>query len=137
MYFDNPLGAGVDEFTFTTSAPIINDPTVAKDIFLNKIRIVPNPYYGFSKYERTRFQRVMLFTNLPEQVTIRIFDLGGTLIRSIEKDSQDPTYRWDMLTDYQLPLGSGVYIAHIDHATYGSTILKFAVFTEQETLETY
>jgi hypothetical protein len=42
-----------------------------------------------------------------------------------------------MLTDYQLPLGSGVYIAHIESPKYGSIILKFAVFTEQETLETY
>jgi hypothetical protein len=137
LQFDNSLAAGDDEFTITTQAPVVNDLTLAKDMFMNKIRIVPNPYYGFSKYERTRFQRVMLFTNLPEQCTIRIFDLGGTLIRTIEKDSQDPTYRWDMLTDYQLPLGSGVYIAHIQHASYGSTILKFAVFTEQETLETY
>jgi len=136
MEINNPLTAGVDEFTFATTAPIIGDQTVAKDAFFEKIRIVPNPYYGFSLYERTRFQRIMLFTNLPEQCTIRIFDLGGTIIRSIEKDSQDPTYRWDMLTDYQLPLGSGVYIAHIT-STYGEKILKFAVFTEQETLETY
>ena len=132
----NALVAGLDEFTFTTMAPVVGDQTIAKDAFFNKIRIVPNPYYGFSLYERTRFQRIMLFTNLPEQCTIRIFDLGGTLIRSIEKDSQDPTYRWDMLTDYQLPLGSGVYIAHIT-STYGEKLLKFAVFTEQETLETY
>jgi len=132
---DNALSTA-DEFTFNTQAPIIGDETIAEESFKKDILIVPNPYYGFSMFERTRFQRIMLFTNLPEQCTIRIFDLGGTLIRTIEKDSQDPTYRWDMLTDYQLPLGSGVYIAHIE-SKYGSVIRKFAVFTEQETLETY
>lgn len=134
--FDNALVEGEDEFSFTSTAPVVGNETIAKDAFFKKIRIVPNPYYGFSLFERTRFQRIMLFTNLPQKCTIRIFDLGGTLIRTIEKDSQDPTYRWDMLTDFQLPLGSGVYIAHIE-SKYGSIILKLAVFTEQETLETY
>jgi len=69
--FDDPIIPGVDEFTFNTQAPIVGDETIAEESFKKDILIVPNPYYGFSMFERTRFQRIMLFTNLPEQCTIR------------------------------------------------------------------
>jgi len=135
--FDDPLAAGVDEFTFSTVAPKIDDPELAKQEFKNDIRAVPNPYYGFSLYEMNRFERVIKFINLPKKCTIRIFDLLGTLLRTIEKDDNSSVYDWNIKTDFDLPLASGVYIYHIDSPDLGSTIGKVVIFAEMETLKTY
>ena len=135
--FDDPLIPGKDVFQFTTKAPIINNTELAKKRFKNDIRVVPNPYYGFSLYEMNRFERVIKFINLPKKCTIRIFDLTGVLIRTIEKNDDNSTYNWDVKTDYDLPLGSGVYIYHIESPGLGSVIGKMVIFTERETLETF
>ena len=136
LYFDNPLIAE-DEFTFTTTIPKINDTELAKQRFKTDIRVVPNPYYGLSKYELSRFVRIIKFINLPKKCTIRIFDLTGVIIRKMEKDDNSSTYAWDIHTDYDLPVGSGVYIYHVESPGLGSVIGKLVVFTERETLETY
>ena len=134
---DNPLVAGTDEFSFSTVAGQINDATLAKEQFKSDIRVVPNPYYGFSLYETNRFERVIKFINLPEKCTIRIFDLLGTLLRTIEKNDDASVYDWDIKTDFELPLASGVYIYHVESATLGSVIGKMVIFAEMETLQTY
>ena len=133
---DNALST-LDEFTFSTVAGQMNDATLAKQQFKNDIRAVPNPYYGFSLYESNRFERVIKFINLPETCTIRIFDLLGTLIRTIEKDDNNSVYNWDIKTDFELPLASGVYIYHVESPTLGSVIGKMVIFAEMETLQTY
>ena len=47
---------------------------------------------------------------MPEQATIRVFDLAGSLIRVMEKFSPESYFRWDLTTDTGLPIGSGVYL---------------------------
>jgi len=112
---------------------------------INKIRAVPNPYYAHSAYELTQFDRVMKFTNIPasKEVTIRIFNLAGDLVRTIRRSasSGDDMSRaeiiWDLNTDNRLPVGSGVYIYRVDVAGVGSKTDRLAVFIEKERLDNF
>lgn len=133
-----------DTFAFRTvpsgAAP---GSVVGNDI--TKVRAVPNPYYAHSQYELTQFDRVIKFTNIPasRSVTIRIFNLGGDLIRTIRRSasSGDNMSRaeivWDLNTDNRLPVGSGVYIYRVDVEGVGSKTDRLAVFVEKERLDNF
>jgi hypothetical protein len=126
-----------DKFTFTapgSAAP--TDATLKAD--LDKINVVPNPYYGYHSGEMDAFDRWVQFTYLPEKATIRIFDLAGNLVRILEKDDATTPYlRWDLENEYQLPVASGVYVYHVDVPNVGTKIGKMAVFAPNERLDTY
>jgi hypothetical protein len=133
-----------DVFAFrTVPAGAAPGEVVGNDV--SKIRAVPNPYYAHSQYELTQFDRVLKFTNIPgsKEVTIRVFNLAGDLVRTIRRsaangDNMSASYIvWDLNTENNLPVGSGVYIARIDVAGIGSTTVRVAVFVEQERLDTF
>ena len=108
---------------------------VAKD--LSKVKVVPNPYYAFSAYEPNQFEREIRFTNLPEKCTIRIFNLGGDLIRTLEKDDPGSDFPWNLQTENELEVASGLYIYIITAEGGGEYIGKMAVFVEVEQLDVY
>lgn len=118
---DNP------EFTFNTSdlAARIGLKDVAEKSLLENVRVVPNPYYAFSKYERSQLQTIVKITNLPQQAKLRIFTLNGTLVRTYTKDSEEPDQEWDLKNQDGVPVASGVYIIHIDAGDLGETVVKF------------
>ena len=43
---------------------------------LDQIKVVPNPYYGFSEYETSQFTTTVKITNLPAKCTVTIYTLG-------------------------------------------------------------
>ncbi|NIU07303.1 MAG: hypothetical protein GWN81_00190, partial [Phycisphaerae bacterium] len=57
---------------------------------VEEINVFPNPYYGFNPQETDLLDRFVTFNHLPEKATIRIIDLAGTIVRTLEKndDSQ-------------------------------------------------
>jgi hypothetical protein len=125
-----------DRFDFTTTPPTAFDAGLAKGE-LGKIRAVPNPYFAHSTYELNRFNRVLKFTHLPAQCTIRLFNLAGDLVRTIDKNDNTSEATWDLNTSHGLPVGSGVYIAHIDAPGAGTATVKLAVFMEKERLDNF
>ena len=92
---------------------------------LDLINIVPNPYYAFSDYERTRLDTRVKITNLPERCTIRIYSSNGKLIRSFKKDSPITSQDWDLNNFKGIPVAGGVYLIHIDVPDIGQKVLKF------------
>ncbi len=122
-----PPAAG-DVFTFNTEGYGV---TSRPRTNLAAIGVVPNPYIGVSQYERSPAVDEVRFTNLPEQATIRIFTLHGTLIRTIRKDSPEPYLAWNLRTDNDLPIGSGMYLIHVEVPGVGSQTIKFAVVKKQ------
>ena len=44
-----------------------------------------------STYEMNQFNRVMRFMNMPETCTVRIFNLGGDLVRTLQQDGRRPS----------------------------------------------
>ena len=126
-----------DVYSFNTSALVRGNSALAKGR-LDAIRVVPNPYYSRSRYELSQFNRIVRFMNLPETCTIRIFNLAGDLVRTLHKtDITSSVLTWDLETENQLPVGSGVYIYHIDAGASGSTFGRMVVFMEKERLNNF
>ena len=132
----NP-GSTNDVFSFTPTAAVRDNLTLAASQ-LEGIRVVPNPYYGRSNYERNQFLRKIRFMNLPAVCTIRIFNLSGDLVRTLEKnDASTSVLTWDVQTTNQLPVGSGIYIYQVDAPGAGKTFGRMVVFTEKERLNNF
>jgi hypothetical protein len=123
-------------YSFTTTAPNALNTTLAKGE-LARVRAVPNPYFAHSSYELTRFSRVLKFTHLPASCKIRLFTLAGDLVRVIDKNDGTSEATWDLNTDRGLPVGSGIYIFHVDAPGVGTTTGKVAVFMEKERLNNF
>ena len=122
---DGPNG-GNPQFLFNTSniATRTYQDTIGKGA-METIRVVPNPYYGFSTYEASQLDNLVKITNLPETCTISIFTPNGTMIRQIRKDNSMTYVEWDMKNTYSVPIASGVYIIHVDAGELGEKIVKW------------
>lgn len=126
-----------DVYVFNTSALVRSDASVAK-ANLNRIRAVPNPYYAHSTYELNQINRKLRFVNMPEACTVRIFNLAGQLVRTLQKtDATTSILEWDLETANALPVGSGVYIFHVDVPGVGAYTGRLVVFMEKERLNSF
>lgn len=137
---NNFINTEADVFEWQTVG-VQNTPELTKSD-LKQIRVVPNPYFAHSQYEQNQFQRVVKFTNLPAECTVRIFNIAGELIRTLEKPrSSSGILEWNLLTDRSLPIGSGVYVYHVEARdggrSVGTTFGRLAVFIEKERLNTF
>ncbi len=124
---------------FKVEAPAnVSDINLAK-ADVEKINVFPNPYYGFQNRETSRDNHYVTFNHLPDEATIRIFDLSGVLVKTIHHVSSSGQFdRWNLQNDSNLPVASGIYIVHIDMPKLGKTkILKLAVVQEQQILKVY
>jgi flagellar hook assembly protein FlgD len=116
------------EFSTESIATTYNDPE--KEISdLDLIKVVPNPYYAFavgSGYEEVPLQNLVKITNLPEKCTISIYNVSGTLIRKLTKDSPVTFVNWDLKNRAGIPIAGGVYIIHVkDQTTNEERIVKW------------
>jgi hypothetical protein len=128
-----PLDAG-DQFDAVLTAANFSDKTLAKSK-LDEITVYPNPYFGANSLETSKYQRFVRFTNLPKDVTLRIYSLAGIFIRKLEKSDNSPWLDWDLLNTYGLPISSGMYIAYLDMPGVGTKILKLAVVVETQYID--
>jgi hypothetical protein len=103
---------------------------------IDEIGITPNPYKGVSSYEVSQLVDQVRFTNMPNQATIRIFTVAGTLVRTLEKNSASASFPWDLTTEEGLPIASGMYIIHVD-TEWGEKVLKFGVVKKRIQLNTW
>jgi hypothetical protein len=140
------IGATVNSnfpvYAFNTNeiATLFIQADVAKNA-LDKIKIVPNPYYGSSSYETGRIDNRIRITNLPSVCTVKIFSMNGTLIRTLKRDvtGQEDDFiagdtkqnkyssfmDWDLKNQSNISISSGLYIFHIDAPGLGEKILKW------------
>lgn len=136
--YANPIQLGIDKFTFSTAGLSPTVQTIFKKNDFDKVNVVPNPYYGSHSGELDPFHRWVQFTYLPDNCTIRIFDLAGNLVRRLEKTADGSSLmRWDLKNEDQLPVASGIYVYHIEAPEIGEKIGKIAVFTPNERLDTW
>ena len=132
----NPIVAG-DNFTLSSAG--LNPRAMTQDESkeaLASIGISPNPYKGASEYERSQLVPEVRFTNLPDKATIRIFTLSGALIKTFEKNSPDRTLAWNLTTDNNLPIASGVYLIHVE-TDLGTKVIKFGAALQKVNLNTF
>ncbi len=111
---------------------------------LDKIRVVPNPYYAYSQYETSQVDKRVKITNLPSKCVVSIFSLNGSLIRQFTRDvgedvagegltSQD----WNLTNQEGLPVASGIYIIHVDADQLGEKVVKFFNIARPIDLDTF
>lgn len=112
-------------FDLSPFTAVKNDAATAKDI-LGMINVVPNPYYCGSYYESSVNDFLVKITNLPEICTISIFAVNGTLVKRINKNDNYTWYNWDIRDEKGKPVGSGVYIIHVQIPGIGEKTLKWA-----------
>jgi hypothetical protein len=92
---------------------------------LQMINVVPNPYYAYSEYERSKLENKVKITNLPEVCTVKIYTVNGKLVRTFKKDSPVTSIDWDLNNHKGIPLASGVYLIHVDVPEVGEVVVKF------------
>ncbi len=121
-----------DYFQFTISDATV-DTALAKSE-LDKIAVVPNPYIGAAEWdlrtvEQGRSDRRVQFIHLPVRCTIRIYNVRGELVTTLNHQSvgSDGAMFWDMRTKESLDVAYGVYIYHVDAPGIGEKIGKFAI----------
>lgn len=124
-----------DRYVFNTSEMVASRGEGLTQEDVDRIGIVPNPYLGFSAYESANAERTARFTNLPQQATIRIFTISGTLVRTLQKDSPARSFDWNLQTEGGLPVASGLYLVHIELPESGlERVLKFGVVNRKTQL---
>jgi hypothetical protein len=126
--FDGVQAKALDDIAITTA--------------LDAINVVPNPYYGFSKYETTQFTTTIKVTNLPAECTVTIYSLDGRFIRQFKRNEVGakptersnapilqgqiaPALEWDLKNAKGIPVSSGVYLIHINAPGLGERVIKW------------
>ena len=131
---------GYNKYGFTTNglAPTINDNTMAATA-LDLIRVVPNPYYAYSAYEKSQLDNRVKITNLPPNCKVTIYAPDGTIVRkfsrdvasdvsagaSFEETNLDTSIDWDLKNHKNIPIGSGLYIIHVQADGVGEKVVKW------------
>lgn len=132
------INEGRPAYAFSTfniySQTNINDTQVDA---LSMINIVPNPYYAYNAYESNSLENKIKITNLPQTCTVKIFNMTGQLIRTLQKDNEDTYLDWDLKNLQGIPIASGVYIFHIEVPEVGEVILKWYGAMRQVDLNTF
>ncbi len=134
LSFTKPLTAN-DKFTFSTVGATVNQATIKQQ--LNKIKVVPNPYVITNVYEqplpsgiRGRGERVLYFTHVPPNCTIRIYTSAGDEVRTLEHSGNlnNGTVQWDLRTSENLEVAYGVYFYVVEvNSTGDKKIGKIAI----------
>jgi hypothetical protein len=74
---------------------------------------------------------------LPQSAIIKIYTLGGTLIRTLEKlDDGTQFLDWNLKNQYGYPVASGLYIVRVESGGE-EKVLKLALVQETQVLKYY
>ncbi len=130
-----------DAFEFVMHGEETDPAKVRQD--MERIRVVPNPYIvsntwePVNQYTTGRGPRELHFTHLPPKCTIRIFNMGGQLIDTLEHNMigagtddaglWNGTAVWDMRSRDDLDIAYGVYFYHVEAKGHGNKVGKFAI----------
>ncbi|MBK9098342.1 MAG: hypothetical protein IPM14_09565 [bacterium] len=111
----------------------------------DKVNVFPNPLFGYNTlsnyYSNTPDEPFVTFTNLPEEVTVKIYSLSGTLLRTLTTDDKDsptsPFLRWNLQNESELRVASGMYLAIVSSPKFGDKVLKFAIIMPQKQIQRF
>lgn len=113
-------------YAFSTKGvvAIANDEEKAQSD-LDLVGVVPNPYFAYSSYERNALDNKVKIINLPDKCTVSIYNVNGTMVRQLTKDTPNVTsIDWDLKNFANVPIAGGVYIFHVQ-SDQGERIVKW------------
>lgn len=133
-----------DVFQFSTKKSGALTTDEEKNLW-EKVNVFPNPLYGYNTlsnyYSNTPDEPFVTFTNLPEEVTVKIYSLSGSLLRTIGTEDKDsptsPFLRWNLQNESGLRVASGMYLAIVSSPKYGDKVLKFAIIMPQKQIQRF
>jgi len=105
--------------------------TTLKDV-RSDLRVVPNPYnirsrnFGNPNNASDTENNKLLFVGLPSECKIRIYTVSGDLVKVIDHDNSYGSESWNLISDSQQYIVSGIYIASIE-SDLGIEQVKFVV----------
>lgn len=79
---------------------------------LDRIRVVPNPYRVIADWEVSQLERMIKFTNLPAECTIKIFNVAGELIQTLDHNQLSPISSeevWNLRSYENREVAPGLY----------------------------
>ncbi len=117
------------------------------DSNLDKVKVVPNPYFISHEAQKSAYDTKLYFTKLPKECNIDIYTINGDLVKSIkhapvEKDTQGfddgesnsefDSYRfamepWDLYSSNNQRVQSQTFIALISTPNGAKSTVKFTV----------
>lgn len=146
------------EFETEGLLPTLNVKDVAVSA-LDKINVVPNPYYAYSSYDKQTNDQWVKITNLPAKCVISVYTLNGTLVRRINRDeatdnsagtavsltqgteagsgNTETSFDWDLKNQKNVPVSSGVYLIHISAPGIGEKTVKWFGMMRPIDLDSY
>ncbi len=93
----------------------VNRPNTLQKVTLAQVHTIPDPYYVTSSYETSIDNKIIKFVNLPNKAIIRIYTVGGVLVRVLEHNSATSSEEiWDVRNRGGQFVASGVYFYHVE-----------------------
>ncbi len=135
----------LDKFSFSTLKGGALTEDQEKNLF-NKVNVFPNPLFAYNpatSYTNSNpDDPFVTFSNLPTEVTIKIYTLSGVLVRILTQNDKgdgisSPFLRWDLENEAGLRVASGMYLAIVTSPKFGDKILKFGIVMPQKQLLRY
>jgi len=117
-------GLPMYEFDMTGFEVELGNPYVM-DSALALINVVPNPYFAYSEYETGKLDKRIKITNLPQECTISIYNVNGTLMRRFQKADNLASLEWELTNQVDVPVATGVYLIHVKVPDVGERTLKW------------
>jgi hypothetical protein len=117
-------GLPMYEFDMTGFEVELGNPYVM-DSALALINVVPNPYFAYSEYETGKLDKRIKITNLPQECTISIYNVNGTLMRRFQKADSQASLEWELTNQVDVPVATGVYLIHVKVPDVGERTLKW------------
>jgi hypothetical protein len=131
----------MDTYTYT---PALDLSAQEEQDNFDKVNVYPNPLYGFNSL--TSFggradEPYVTFTNLPGEVTIKIYSLAGVLLRTLRSEDKSsltsPFCEWNLQNEDGLRVASGMYLAIVSSPGLGDKVLKFGIITPQKQIQRF
>jgi len=120
----NARTSGPNVFTGSPHAPV---SVTSNDLDL--VKVVPNPYSVTNAQETDRTAGMLKFTHLPEECTIKIFNIAGELLQILYHDqyaSINSEQEWNLRTTENREVAPGLFIYHLQ-SDLGNKIGKFVI----------
>lgn len=131
----------LDKYTYTPSLELTAAEEEAK---FKTVNVYPNPLYGFNpltSHGGKPDEPFVTFTNLPNEVTVKIYTLSGILVRTLGTEDKSsvtsPYLQWDLENEDGLRVASGMYLAIVSNPDLGDKVLKFAIILPQKQIQRF
>jgi hypothetical protein len=134
-----------DVYTFKTTFQGALTADQEKELW-EKVNVFPNPLFAYNPatnyFGNNADEPFISFSNLPAEVTVKIYSLSGTLIRTLNQtDKRDgissPFLQWNLTNEASLRVASGVYLAIVTSPKFGDKVLKFSVILPQKQIQRF